>query len=91
MGPGVRGDLVTFRVHTLDNVVVLDIELPLVDVVPGDKERCFGVMTLEQVQNMLGKLLLWAVVEGESNDSRLRTSEDTGSAICDIAPLVTRN
>jgi hypothetical protein len=80
-------------VHALDDIGVLGgrIDLSLVDVGTGDEEGTFGVVGLEQIQDMGGISLKWAVVEGKSNSSGLGARVDATSSIGDVAILWTGN
>jgi hypothetical protein len=66
VGPGVRCDLVTLSVHALDSSGVFggDVDLTLVDVVASDEESGLSAVGLEDVHDVLGVLLLWAIIVG---------------------------
>lgn len=89
MRPSVRCDLVTLRVHALDDLVVFNVNLALVNVVASDKESSFRAVALEQVQNVLGELLLRTVVESKCDHTRLCALKDSGTTVGDVSNLVT--
>jgi hypothetical protein len=93
MGPGVGSNLMTLSIHALDNVNELgcDIDLALADVVASNEEGSLCVVLLHQVQDVRGKNLLWAVIVGESNSTRLDTSVDSISTVLDITSLGASN
>lgn len=91
VGPGVRCDLVTLGVHALDSSGVLggDVDLTLVDVVASDEESGLSAVGLEDIHDVLGVLLLWAIIVGQSNCARGNAVVDTSATVCDVADLST--
>ena len=93
VGPGVRCDLVTLSVHALNSSGVFggDVDLALVDVVASDEESGLSAVGLEDIHDVLGVLLLWAIVIGQSNCARGDTVVDTSATVFDVADLSTGN
>jgi hypothetical protein len=91
--PGVRCNLMAFRVHALDclHILISDINLPLANIVASDKESSFCVVTLEDVKDVGSEFFLWAIVIGECNGSRLRAIGDTQASIWDGSKPGARN
>lgn len=63
MGPGVRGDLVSFSDHTLDQIWVgsCGVNLSLAVVVAGDEERGVEAVLLESVEELC-RVVVWTIV-----------------------------
>lgn len=57
----------SFRVHALDriNVFLSLVNLTFVDVVASDKERSLRVVALKQIKDVIGVVLVRAIVESE--------------------------
>jgi hypothetical protein len=74
---------VTFRVHALDNTDELrsGVDFTLVDVVTRDEESSLGVVCLEDIENVGGVVLLWAIVVGQGNCTRGDTVVDTSATV----------
>ena len=91
VSPGVRCDLVTLSLHALDSSGVLggDVDLTLVDVVASDEESGLSAVGLEDIHDVLGVLLLWAIVVGQSNCARGDAVVDTSATVLDVADLGT--
>lgn len=93
MRPGVGGKLVALSVGTLDRGCVLGsgVDLALVDVVASDEEGGLSVVGLEYVQNVVGVLLLWAIVVSDGYRARGRALVDTSTSVLNISDLRTGN
>jgi hypothetical protein len=89
VGPGVGSDVVTLRVHALDDAGELrsGVDFTLVDVVASDEESGLSVVGLEDVKNVGGVVLLWAIVICQSNCAGGDAVVDTSAAILNGANL----
>jgi len=89
VGPGVGCDVVALRLHALDNAGELrgGVDLALVDVVAGDEESSLSVVCLEDIKDVSGVVLLWAIVVGQSNCARGDTVVDTRATVRNGANL----
>jgi hypothetical protein len=63
--------------------------LTLVDVVASDEESGLSAVGLEDIHDVLGVLLLWAIIVGQSNCARGNAVVDTSATVCDVADLST--
>lgn len=91
--PGVGSDVVTLRVHALDDAGELrgGVDFTLVDVVARDEESSLSVVSLEDVKNMGGVVLLWAIVVGQSDCAGGDAVVDTSATVLDGADLGASN
>jgi hypothetical protein len=84
---------VAFGVHALDDTDELrsGVDLTLVDVVATDEESSLSVVGLEDVEDVSGVVLLWAIVVGQSNCARGNTVVDTSATVLNGTDLSTGN
>jgi hypothetical protein len=89
MRPGVRSDLVALGVHTLDDIDELgrDINLTLVDVVSSDEESSLRVIAGEDIQDVVGEDLLWAIIVGQRNGTGCDAVVNARAAVLNISNL----
>ena len=89
VSPGVRGKLVAFGIHALDDFDELrgKIDLSLVDVVSSDEESSLGVVGSHDIKDVAGENLLWAVIVGDSNRSWGSATVDAVASVLDISKL----
>lgn len=89
MSPGVGSDMMTLRVHALDDAGELRsrVDFSLVDVVASDEESRLSIVGLEDVKNVGGVVLLWAIIVGQSNCARGDAIVDTGATVLNRANL----
>ena len=93
MRPSVGCNLMSFVVCSLDRRSpgksgVVNFSLSIV--VTSDEEGGFGIVLLQDIQNMLG-VDVWAVIISNSNGSSYCAVVDTGSTIQNITELRSRN
>lgn len=71
MGPGVRGDLMAFSLHALDDRDEFgsSIDLSLVDIVATDEEGCLCIVGFEDVQDMRSEGWVRSVIVGDGHGS----------------------
>jgi len=74
-----------FCVHALDraNVLLCCIDLAFINVVSSDKKGCLGIVTLQQIKDVISKALLWAIVVGECDGARVLALPYTCASIKD--------
>jgi hypothetical protein len=93
MRPSVGCNLMSFVVCSLDRCSPRKsgiVNLSFAVVVTSDEEGGFGVVLLQDIQNMLG-VDVWAVIISDSNGSSHCAVVDTGSTIQNITELRSRN
>lgn len=89
VSPCVGRDVVALRLHALDDTGELrgGVNLTLVDVVARDEESSLGVVCLEDIKDVSGVVLLWAIVVGDSDCAGGDAVVDTSATVGNVADL----
>lgn len=89
VSPGVGSDVVALGIHALDDTGKLrgGVDFTLVDVVASDEECSLSVVCLEDIEDVSGVVLLWAIVVGQSDCARLDAVVYTSTTVRNGANL----